>query len=49
MAVKRSLGAVKDVVGGLVERDAVVPAPVPVGVKVPAGGAGGKVREKDEL
>ncbi len=49
MAVKRSLGAVRDVVSGLVERDAVVPAPVPVGVKVPAGGEGEKAREKDEL
>lgn len=47
MAVKRTVGAVKDVVSGLVEREAVVP--VPVGVKVPVGGEGEKVREKDEL
>jgi len=49
MAVKRTVGAVKDVVCGLVEREAAVP--VPVGGKVPAGGEGEKekARSKDEL
>ena len=49
MAVKRTVGAVKEVVSGLVERDAVVPVAVPLGVKVPAGGEGEKLREKNEL
>lgn len=47
MAVKRTVGAVKEVVGGLMEREAKVP--VPVGVKVPGGAEGEKIREKNEL